>query len=127
MEAAAADAREVDSEVEALHGEAEPAESGEDGDDESEEFRQTAPIFPWELMLRQSQTFFQRLPSGAMQVKFCPAFKGPNGRAVPMPPGIVVEFGIDAWERFKKAVAADGEAPPEIQTATILPPGVARG
>jgi hypothetical protein len=85
-----------------------------------EQIQVTAPVFPWEIVLNSSQTFFQRLPGGGMQIKFAPAVRTPNG-AMPMPPGIVVEFGNVGWERFKEEVAADGEKRPTIGTAITVP------
>lgn len=85
----------------------------------------TAPVFPWELLLRNSATFFQRTIGGGMQLKFCPVVIGPDG-GHPLPPGVVIEFGAEGWERFKAEVAADGDKP-RIATVRHFPGGPLSG
>ena len=70
----------------------------------------TSPTFPWEMVLHNSVTFYQRMVGGGMQLKFCPLAATPQGYA-PLPPGFTIEFNPDAWERFKREVEADGEKP----------------
>lgn len=99
---------------------------GEPVNDEAMPAR-TAPIFPWEIALRNSETFFQKIPNGGMLLKFAPLLPMPGGGSIVTPPGFVVQFSEEGWEHFQKEVAL-GESiePIEIPTATILPPG-ARG
>jgi hypothetical protein len=70
----------------------------------------TAPTFPWEVVLHNSATFYQRMVGGGMQLKFCPLLPTPQGH-LPVPPGVTIEFNAEAWERFKREVAVDGEKP----------------
>lgn len=103
------------------------ADGGSTLDEEIAEIEQTAPDLPWELTLKNSATYFQKLPGGRMVLKFVPIALTPQG-AMMTPPGIEIVFGADGWERFKEEVAADGEKPPEkpvIQTARALPPKMA--
>jgi hypothetical protein len=86
----------------------------------AEEIEATAPTLPWEILLPNSATFFQRLPNGGMLLKFTPAVFGPQGGQI-VPPGIVISFSADGWERFKEEVARDGVKPPEIPIARTLP------
>lgn len=80
----------------------------------------TAPVLPLEVVLHNSVNWFQRLVGGGMQVKFAPLVQTPAGY-VPTTPGYVVEFSADAWERFKREVAADGVKAPAIETVRHFP------
>lgn len=86
----------------------------------------TAPVLPLEVVLHNSTTFYQRMIGGGMQLKFAPLVQTPAGY-VPTTPGYVVEFGAEAWERFKREVAADGERPPQIETVRHIPGGPLNG
>jgi hypothetical protein len=110
-----------DDQIEAEESDVAEVESAKGAPEEQIEV--TAPTFPWELVLNDSMTFFQRLPGGGMQIKFSPAVRTPNG-VMPLPPGFVVEFGNVGWARFKEEVAADGEKKPTIETASSIPGGI---
>lgn len=72
--------------------------------DDDEQIKRTAPDLPWEMTLKQSKAFFQRVPGKGMILKFVPAV----GQQI-MPPAVTVQFDQEGWERFKKLVQADGE------------------
>lgn len=79
------------------------------------------PIFPWELILRNSATFFEPTPDGGMVVGLAPAALGPAGQIQMMPPMIRIVFGEAGWTAFQAKVAADGGRSP-ITIARMLPP-----
>lgn len=85
----------------------------------------TAPTAPWEIVLHNSTTFFQRMVGGGMLLKFLPVVATPEGY-VPVPPGVGVEFSAEAWERFKREVEADGERP-RVQVARSFGGGPLNG
>lgn len=84
---------------------------------------QTAPEFPWSVVLKHSATFYQKLPGGGMALVFCSIVPTGQGYA-PMPPSFEIPFNKEGWARFQEEVANDGEKKPVIPTATHLPPGV---
>lgn len=85
----------------------------------------TAPTLPHEIILHNSANWYQRLVGGGMALKFCPLVQTPGGW-VPTTPGFVVEFGPEAWERFRAEVAADG-VKSRIETHRTLPGGGLNG
>lgn len=101
-----------------------PAPPLEPEPEQAERIEQTAPVFPWALRLQLSANFFQRLPGGGMELVFCPVSQTPSGWA-PGSPGVVVVFGAEEWDRFKREVASDGTKP-RIETVKALPDGVRR-
>lgn len=116
-----------------LHGDEPPPAPGELGEptdiepeEEAVEFEipaVTAPVFPYEMVLNDSHTFYQRTIGGGMDVKLVPVVQTPNGRA-PALPATVVRFSPEGWERFKREVANDGEKAPNIETVRAFPGGL---
>jgi hypothetical protein len=94
------------------------------GIDEEPAFVQTVPVTPWEISLKSAGWWFQRMPGGAMLLKFVPVTQDGQGGTALMPPAVEVMFGADGWQTFQEEVAA-GEKKPQIQTATALPDGLA--
>lgn len=77
---------------------------------DDETVRQTAPVFPSELVFNSSSFFFQKLPNGGMTLKFSPSAPGPQGNQL-MPLPVAINFDARGWERFKRSVEMDGEVP----------------
>lgn len=80
--------------------------------------RQTAPVFPWEISLKNASYWFQQEPGGGMTLKFAPAQSVPGRGEMAMPPGFEIAFAQAGWEHFKARVAADGVEPAASQIAT---------
>lgn len=86
----------------------------------------TAPTFPTEHVLNDSHTFFQRVVSGGMLVKFVPLVHT-RGGVVPAPDAYCISFSPEGWERFKTEVLADGAKAPVIETARSFPGDLLNG
>jgi hypothetical protein len=86
----------------------------------------TTPTFPVEQTLNNSQAFFQRTIGGGMLLKVVPLITTPRG-VLPAHEATVIVFSADGWDRFKRAVAADGDAPPQVETALHIPGGLLNG
>lgn len=90
---------------------------------DAEGFVSKVPKFPWEIdFLAGMIWWIEKQPDGTVLMKIAPRAVAPNGQVVPLPPAVAVGFSADGWARFKRDVEFDGDAPPAIQTATMLPP-----
>lgn len=87
--------------------------------EDTEAVQLTMPTFAWEIVLPSAKAWVQKMPNGSVLMKIAPSVTSPMGE-VPIPPGIVLQFDADAWESFKRYIAADGTVS-TIQTAKVLP------
>lgn len=99
----------------------------EDGDQvEIEIPAVTAPTFPIERMIWNSETFYQRDIAGNMIVKLVPLINTQRGN-VPHAEALCIVYSPAGWERFQREVAADGVKAPTIETTQHFPGGFLNG
>lgn len=86
----------------------------------------TAPTFPIERVIWNSETFYQRDIAGNMIVKLVPLIATTGGN-VPHAEALCFMFSPEGWERFKREVAADGAKAPLIEAMRHFPGGFPNG
>lgn len=79
------------------------------------------PMLPWEIVFPQAKAWVHVMPDGSVIMKLAPCVSTPMGQA-PLAPGVVLQFDANAWESFKRYIAADGKVT-QVQTATVIPGG----
>lgn len=85
--------------------------------------RSQAPAVPWGFDIRLFGADYTPLPDGGMLMQMTIGMRHPQMGAVPMAPSFQFRFTAASWQQFQREVAAGG-VKSQVQTATVLPPGV---